>query len=77
METDILGAVFQHLDKGLSAVLLVFFLVKLLPAINKMTDTLGDLKDSSDRREEQSDQTQKEVIRLLERLKYEQPKKSP
>ena len=75
METDILGTIFQNMDKGLSAVLLVFFLIKLLPSINKMTETLEKLKESSDRRENQADQTQKDLIRLLERLKYE--KKAP
>lgn len=75
METDILGTIFQNMDKGLSAVLLVFFLIKLLPSVNKMTETLEKLKESSDRRESQADQTQKDLIRLLERLKYE--KKAP
>lgn len=64
-----LNVLLQHSDKGLSALLLIFFLVKLLPQINKLVDTVGDLKDSSDRRERQSDETQKEVIKLLAELK--------
>ena len=71
MEGDVLGAVFQHMDKGLSAVLLIFFLVKLLPQINKLVDAVHDMKETSDRRERQSDETQKELIRLMAQLKYQ------
>ena len=66
---EALTTLLQHSDKGLSAILLIFFVVKLLPLVNKLNNTIGDLKESSDRRERQSDETQKEVIRLLERLK--------
>ena len=71
---ETLNALFQHSDKGLAFILVLFFVVKLQPAITKLIETVRDLKESSDRREEQAEQTQKEVIKLLERLKYE-PKK--
>ena len=71
---ETINTLFQHSDKGLAFVLVVFFVVKLQPAINKLIETVKNLKESSDRREEQSEQTQKELIRLLERLKWEQGK---
>ena len=70
MEGDVLGAVFQHMDKGLSAVLLVFFVVKLLPQLNKLADAIGDMKDIVNRLESQSDKTEKEFIKTNEYLKY-------
>ena len=69
---DILSTLLTHSDKGMSAILLIFFVVKLLPEVRKLAELIRDLKEISDRRERQSDQTQKEVIRLLERLKYQQ-----
>ena len=66
---EALTTLLQHSDKGLSAILLIFFVVKLLPKITQLNEVVGALKESSDRRERQSDETQKEVIRLLERLK--------
>lgn len=59
----------QHSDKGLSAILLIFFIVKLLPQINKLVNTVEDLKDVSARRERQSDDTQKDLIKLIEQVK--------
>ena len=69
-----LSLLFQHADKGLSAILLIFFIVRLLPQITKLNNTIAALKESSDRRERQSDDTQKELIKLTERLKVRQEK---
>ena len=68
---ETLTTLFQHSDKGLSFILVVYFVVKIQPAITKLIETVKDLKESSDRREEQAEQTQKEIIKLLERLKYQ------
>lgn len=70
-ESNALSLLLEHSDKGLSAILLIFFVVKLLPEVRKLAELIRDLKESSDRRERQSDQTQKEIIKLLERLKWQ------
>ena len=69
-ETNILPTLLTHSDKAFSGALLVFFLVKLQPLLNKLVDAVGDLKESSDRRERQSDETQKEVLKLVTQIKY-------
>ena len=69
-----LGLVFQHADKALSGTLLAYFLVKLQPLLNKLTNKIDDSKESLDRLERQSDATQKDLIKLTERLKLKADK---
>ena len=70
-ETNIIPTLLNHSDKALSGALLVYFLVKLQPAITKLSEIVRDLKEISERRERQADNTEKKVIELMAQLKYQ------
>ena len=76
MNGDVIGLMFQHMDKGLSAILLIYFVVKLQPMLSRLTDSIEDQQGIVKRLESQSSMTQKDLIRLTERLKYQSPNPS-
>ena len=67
MPPDILQTLFANLDKGLSAILLVYFITKLLPALKKIAINYEVLKTES----QNTDETLKELIRKVDGIYIE------
>ena len=81
MPPDLFNVLFSNLDKGLSAVLLIYFIVKILPALKKIAVNSEAQKVESENTNDtfkemikKQDQLFTEIIKLTEYLKYKKGK---